>query len=100
MVDTSYRWHVARVVPSKGRDPYAIKEVGQQIENMGYNSLVVKSDQEPSIKELIRGVRRERPEKTQLDVNVPRFRKTKTTTQATLSWYLLIPFCFNFYSII
>ena len=62
MLDSGYKWHVARVVPKKGKDPYAIKSIGKHIENMGYNKMIIKSDQEPSIKDLIRAIKRERPE--------------------------------------
>ena len=36
--------------------------MGKQMENMGYNKLIIKSDQEPSIKHLIKAIKRERPE--------------------------------------
>ena len=56
----------AHMVPSKGHDAHAIKMVAREIKLAGYNKLILKSDQEPSIKELIEAVKRERSEKIEI----------------------------------
>ena len=43
-------------------NPFASKALGREIELAGYRSLIVKSDQETSILELIQAVKRERSE--------------------------------------
>ena len=50
----------ARVVPKKGRHPYAIKRLGQAIGYFAYQRLMLKHDQEPAIKELKEHVKRGR----------------------------------------
>ena len=51
---------------TKGRHPYAIKRLSQDIGMFGYNRLIVKSDQEASIMELKDRVKRERHEQITL----------------------------------
>ena len=56
----------ARVVPRKGRHPYTVRRVGQDISAiLGYKRVVIKSDQEPAIKKLKAQVRLE------FDLEVP-----------------------------
>ena len=59
-------WVSAIVVPEKGACDYAIKAVSREIQNAGYNRIIIKSNQEPAIKELLRAVKRERAEKIDL----------------------------------
>ena len=54
------KWISAFVVPEKGACEYAVKAVSREIQNAGCNRLIIKSDQEPAIKELLRAVKRER----------------------------------------
>ena len=50
--DRTTGWTSARVVPKKGKHPYAVKGVMQDIEWMGYKKVILKSDQEPAILEV------------------------------------------------
>ena len=50
----------ARVAPTKGKHPYAIRRMPQDLKNFGYKRIILKSDQEPAIKELTEHVKRER----------------------------------------
>ena len=61
-IDRKKSWHMAMMVPHKGVDRFAIKALGRDIELAGYRRLIIKSDQEPSILELIHPVERERSE--------------------------------------
>merc|ERR1712185_638927 len=54
------------MVPKKGHDAHAIKVAGREVEMSGYGRMILKSDQEPSIKELLRAVKRERAEDTEI----------------------------------
>ncbi len=53
------RWAFAEVVPSKGRDPYAIKRVTQSLKALGYPRMDLKTDQEPAIMKLKEAVAKE-----------------------------------------
>ena len=53
----------ARVVPRKGAHPYAVKCLASDIGRLGHQTLVMKSDDEPSIKALKEAARSERPER-------------------------------------
>ena len=50
------------MVPEKGACEYAIKAVSREIQNAGHNRIIIKSDQEPAIKELLQAVKRESAE--------------------------------------
>jgi hypothetical protein len=50
------------MVPKKGFDAYALFCVVRDVEQSGYNRLILKSDQENSIKDIISAVKRERAE--------------------------------------
>ena len=50
------------VFPKKGRDEYAIRRVGQDLFFWGHKKIIIKSDQEPAIKELKPAIKREREE--------------------------------------
>ena len=54
------KWVSAFVVPQKGACEYAVKAVAREIQKAGYNRIIIKSDQEPAIKELLHAVKRER----------------------------------------
>ena len=47
----------ARVVPRTGTDPYAINRLKKDIEQFGYNQIIIKSDQDNSIKALKQAVK-------------------------------------------
>ena len=49
--DRKHKWKFAHMVPKKGHDPHAIKIIAREIRISGYSSLVLKSDQEPAIRE-------------------------------------------------
>ena len=57
----------ARVVPHKGRCPYAIKSLAADVGALGYSQLVLKSDGEPAVQALKEAVKAERPEKIVLE---------------------------------
>ena len=63
MKNSKDKWVSAFVVPQKGVCEYAVKAVSREIQNAGYNKVILKSDQEPAIKELLQAVKRERAEK-------------------------------------
>ena len=56
----------AHMVTSKGHNAHAIKMVSREIRLTGYNRMIIKTDQEPAIKEVVEAVRRERPEEMEL----------------------------------
>ena len=53
----------ARLVPTKGVNPYAVKSLAKDIAALGYTELVLKSDGEPAISALKQAVRMERHER-------------------------------------
>ena len=53
----------ARVVPQKGVNPYAVKNVAADIGLLGYPEIIFKSDNEPSIVALKDAVKMERHER-------------------------------------
>ena len=57
MKDSESKMKLARVVPKKGVDPYAVDRIKRDIEQMGYKNIIFKSDQENSIKALKQAVR-------------------------------------------
>ena len=57
----------ARVVPNKGVQPYAVKNLSADIKLLGHPELVLKSDGEPSIVALKEAVKMERPERIVLE---------------------------------
>ena len=67
MKNTADKWTSAFVVPQKGSNEYAIKAVAREIQNAGHNRIIIKSDQEPAVKELVNAVKRERAEKIELE---------------------------------
>ena len=46
----------------EGACEYAVKPVAREIQNAGYNRVIIKNDQEPALKELLQAVKRERAE--------------------------------------
>ena len=59
----------ARVVPQKGLHAYAVKQLSQDLENLGHSSLIFKSDGEPSIVALKTAVKNERSERIVLETS-------------------------------
>merc|ERR1712086_1181733 len=53
-------WISANVVPVKGDAPEGVRRLGEEVEKLGYQRLVLKSDQEPAIKALLQSVKREK----------------------------------------
>ena len=58
--DSRTKVALARVVPKKGRDQYAIERLQKDIANLGYKKLILKSDNEVAIVALKQAVKRER----------------------------------------
>jgi hypothetical protein len=58
--DSRTKVALARVVPKKGRDQYAIERLQKDISNLGYKKMILKSDNEPAIIALKEAVKRER----------------------------------------
>ena len=56
------KWMSANVVPKKGVEGDAVHAVGREIDLAGLRRIVIKSDQEPALNELLRAVKAERPE--------------------------------------
>ena len=52
------------VVPVKGDAPEGVRRLGREVEKLGHQRLVLKSDQEPSIKALLQSVKREKQIRT------------------------------------
>ena len=58
--DSRSKLALARVVPKKGRDQYAIERLQKDIANLGFIEMISKSDNEPAIIALKEAVKRER----------------------------------------
>ena len=54
--DRKKKWYFAHMVPKKGHDAHAIKIMAREVNISGYSQLILKSDQEPAIRELIAAV--------------------------------------------
>ncbi len=52
----------ANVVPKKGVEGFAVQAAGREIDLAGLRRMIVRSDQEPALLELLRAVKAERPE--------------------------------------
>jgi len=65
-IDRENKWVSSIVVQKKGLDPYAVEAVGREIGNSGFNRVIVKSDQEASIRKLLEAVKNERAEEIEL----------------------------------
>ena len=57
--DSKTKMTMARVVPSKGVDSYAVETVKKMVERLGYKKIIMKSDNEPAVLALKEAVRRE-----------------------------------------
>ena len=66
LFERGVKWMSANVVPAKGVNGYAVQAAGREIDLAGLRRLVVKSDQEPALEELLRVVKAERPEAIEL----------------------------------
>ena len=64
--DSDSKWLSAYTVLKKGYDPYSFACVIRDIDHSGYNKLMLKGDQENSMKDIIEAIKRERAE----DINV------------------------------
>ena len=65
-LDEEVKWHMAYVVPHKGENDYAIGAVSEEVKKCGYNRMIFKSDQEPSLKKLLEAAKRERAENIEI----------------------------------
>ena len=81
-LDRKRKSHMAHMVLEKGRNPFAIAMVSREIELAGYNRLILKTDQEPAILELMAMAKRERPE----DVEIIPEQSLVGNTRATVMW--------------
>ena len=70
-VDRKPKWAIAHMVPRKGVDAHAVKMVNREIRLAGYSTMILKSDQEPSILALLEAVKRERAEAIRMGKPVP-----------------------------
>ena len=61
-IDRESKWISAIVVKKKGPDTYTIEAVGEEISNSGVNKVIITSDEEPAISELLQAVKKERTE--------------------------------------
>ena len=61
-IDNKAKWHTAIMVPEKGVNGYAVGALAREIELSGYNRMIIKSDQESALLNLIGAVKRERKE--------------------------------------
>ena len=59
-------WMLANVVPSKGINGYAAQAAGREVDLAGLRRLVIKPDQEPALRDLLRVVKAERSEAIEL----------------------------------
>ena len=59
-------WMSANVAPAKGVNGYAVQAAGREIDLAGLRRVVIKSDQEPALKDLLRVVKTERAEDIEL----------------------------------
>ena len=59
MKDSNTKVMFARMMPRKGRDAYAIRQVTNDLESLGHPKIILKSDNEPAIKALKDCVRME-----------------------------------------
>ena len=54
------------MVPEKGVEGYAVQAVGREIDLAGLRRMIINSDQEPAIVDLLRVAKGERPESIEL----------------------------------
>ena len=73
----------ARVVPSKGVQPYAVKSLSADIAPLGYSEFVFKSDNEPSIVALKDAVKLERPERIVMEASPVHESKSNSSKSST-----------------
>ena len=66
-IDRKNKWISAIVGKKKGVDASAIEAIGKEIENSGFNRVIMKPDQEPAIKALLQAVKNERGEEVDIE---------------------------------
>ena len=64
------KWISAIVVKKKGIDGYAVEAIGKEIDNSGFNRVIIKSDQEPAIRALLQAVKNERGDEMNIEKRV------------------------------
>ena len=65
-IDHDTNWISAHMVEKKGMDAFAVNCLVREIEASGYSRLIIKSDQENAIKDVVSAARRERAEDIQV----------------------------------
>jgi len=65
-LETGVKCFSANVVPKKGVEGFAIQAAGREIDVAGLTRMIVRSDQEPALVELLRAVKAERPEELEI----------------------------------
>ena len=69
-IDRENKWISVIVVKRKGIDAYAIDAIGKEIDNSGFNRVIIKSDQEPAIRALLQAVKNERGDEMNIEKRV------------------------------
>ncbi len=64
--ESDVKWVSANMAPEKGVEGYAVQAIGREIDLAGLRRMIIKSDQEPAIVDLLRVVKSERPESIEL----------------------------------
>ena len=64
-IDSENKWISAIVVKKKGA--YAVEAIGKEIDNSGFNRVIMKSDQEPVIRALLQAVKNERGDEVNIE---------------------------------
>ena len=57
-IDRRNKYHSATMVPNKGCNAHAIRSVVREIDLVGQNRIIIKSDQEPAISDNLRAAKR------------------------------------------
>ena len=65
-IDYDADWISCNMVQKKGFDKYAVGCMVRDVEQAGYNRLIIKNDQENSIRDVVNAVKRERAEDIQV----------------------------------
>ena len=69
-IDRENKWVSAIVVQKKGVNAYAVKAIGKEVGNSGFNRIIMKSDQQPAIRALLEAVKNERAEEIDIEEKI------------------------------
>jgi len=64
--ESGVKWISANVVPKKGVEGFVVQAGGREIDLAGLRRMIVRSEQEPAVVELLRAVEAERPEELEI----------------------------------